>query len=198
VNLKEVRKEKEGKQEAKLGFISVAMARSTDPLVVGRVIGDVIDMFVPSMDMAVYYGSKQVTNGCEIKPSATVDRPNVQIAGRHFDESLYTLVMTDPDAPSPSEPNMREWVHWIVTDIPGATDAAQGREILPYMGPRPPIGIHRYIFVLFKQPGPMVMMMPPQARNNFSTRAFASQYSLGLPVSAAYFNAQKEPGTRKR
>ena len=34
------------------------MVRSTDPLVVGRVIGDVIDMFVPSMDMAVYYGSK--------------------------------------------------------------------------------------------------------------------------------------------
>lgn len=21
-------------------------------------------------------------------------------------------VMTDPDAPSPSEPSMREWVHW--------------------------------------------------------------------------------------
>ena len=57
------------------------MACSTYPLVVGRVIGDVIDMFVPSLDMAVYYGSKQVTNGYEIKPSTTVDRPNVQIAG---------------------------------------------------------------------------------------------------------------------
>lgn len=92
MNLKEVRKEKEGNQEAKLGFISAAMAHSTDTLVVGRVIGDFIDMFVPSMDMAVYYGSKQVANGCEIKPSATVDYPNVQIAGRHFNESLYTLV----------------------------------------------------------------------------------------------------------
>ena len=57
------------------------MGRSTDPLVVGRVIGDVVDIFVPSMDMAVYYGSKQDTNGCEIKPSATVGHPNVQIAG---------------------------------------------------------------------------------------------------------------------
>ena len=69
------------------------MERSTYPLVVARVTGDVIDMFMPSMDMAVYYGSKQVTNGCEIKPSATVDRPNVQIVGRHFDDSLYTLVL---------------------------------------------------------------------------------------------------------
>ena len=68
------------------------MGNSTDPLVVGRVIGDVVDMFMPSMDMAVYYGSRQTINGCKIKSSATVDRPNVQIAGRHFDASLYTLV----------------------------------------------------------------------------------------------------------
>ena len=68
------------------------MARSTDPLVVGRVIGDVINMFVPSMEVVVYYGSKEVTNRFEIKPSATVDCPNVQIAGQHFDNSLYTLV----------------------------------------------------------------------------------------------------------
>lgn len=27
---------------------------------------------------------------------------------------LLFQVMTDPDAPSPSEPSMREWVHWSV------------------------------------------------------------------------------------
>ena len=68
------------------------MACSTDPMVVGRVMGDVIDMFTPSMDMVVYYGSKQVTNGCKINLSATVDYPDVQIAGRHFDDILYTMV----------------------------------------------------------------------------------------------------------
>ena len=36
------------------------MSRSVDPLVVGRVIGDVIDMFEPSVDMAVLYTSRQV------------------------------------------------------------------------------------------------------------------------------------------
>nr|ANS56334.1 MFT-like protein [Cycas revoluta] len=173
------------------------MARSIDPLVVGRVVGEVIDMFVPSVEAAVYYGSKQVTNGCEIKPSATVQRPTVQIR-RTYDKTLYTLVMTDPDAPSPSEPSMREYVHWVVTDIPGGTDACQGKEVLPYVGPRPPIGIHRYVFVLFKQRGPMIMTTPPQPRNNFSTRAFAAHHGLGLPVAAVYFNAQKEPGARKR
>lgn len=149
------------------------MAASVDPLVVGRVIGDVVDMFVPAVKMSVYYGSKHVSNGCDIKPSLSVDPPKVTISG-HSDE-LYTLVrflaayvfcmflhagvfyakiictvlffslfvhvdllgccarflqmiihisnklmiwflqvMTDPDAPSPSEPRMREWVHWYV------------------------------------------------------------------------------------
>lgn len=57
------------------------MARSVEPLVVARVIGDVIDLFSPSVDLSVSYETKQVANGCEIKPSAAVDRPRVQIKG---------------------------------------------------------------------------------------------------------------------
>lgn len=36
------------------------MARSIDPLVVGKVIGDVIDTFVPSVDIAIHYSTRQV------------------------------------------------------------------------------------------------------------------------------------------
>ncbi|KAL0699642.1 hypothetical protein Bca4012_055764 [Brassica carinata] len=99
------------------------MAASVDPLVVGRVIGDVLDMFIPTANMSVYFGPKHITNGCEIKPSAAVNPPKVNISGNS--NELYTLVMTDPDAPSPSEPNMREWVHWIVVDIPGGTNPSK-------------------------------------------------------------------------
>ncbi|KAL0415752.1 UNVERIFIED_CONTAM: protein MOTHER of FT and TFL1 [Sesamum latifolium] len=102
------------------------MAANVDPLVVGRVIGDVVDMFVPTVSMSVYYGSKHVNNGCDIKPSMAAAPPRVTITG-HANE-LYTLVMTDPDAPSPSEPSMREWVHWIVTDIPGRSNVTRERE----------------------------------------------------------------------
>ncbi|XP_077244021.1 PEBP (phosphatidylethanolamine-binding protein) family protein [Tasmannia lanceolata] len=172
------------------------MAHSIDPLVVGKVIGDVIDMFVPSISMSVYYGSKRVSNGCDIKPSMAENPPNVQISGRP--STLYTLVMTDPDAPSPSDPTMREWIHWIMVDIPGGSDASQGNEVLAYNGPRPPIGIHRYIFVLFQQKGPSIPIEPPVARNNFRTREFSDQYGLGLPVATVYFNAQKEPANKRR
>ncbi|KAJ9132060.1 hypothetical protein P3X46_034573 [Hevea brasiliensis] len=172
------------------------MAASVDPLVVGRVIGDVIDMFVPSVSMSVYYGSKHVTNGCDIKPSIAVTPPKLSISG-HPDH-LYTLVMTDPDAPSPSEPSMREWVHWIVADIPGGTNPSKGKEILSYVGPRPPVGIHRYILVLFQQKMELGMAEQPQSRANFNTRMFAAHLDLGLPVATVYFNAQKEPASRRR
>nr|KJB57671.1 hypothetical protein B456_009G174600 [Gossypium raimondii] len=103
------------------------MARSVEPLVVGRVIGDVLDMFTPASEFIVRYGTKQVTNGCDIKPSAAADKPHVQILGHPFSSNLYTLVMVDPDAPSPSEPRLREWLHWIVVDVPEGQDATKGR-----------------------------------------------------------------------
>ncbi|KAL9337547.1 hypothetical protein Peur_069316 [Populus x canadensis] len=178
-------------------LLSFSMAASVDPLVVGRVIGDVVDMFVPAVKMSVYYGSKHVSNGCDIKPSLSVDPPKVTISG-HSDE-LYTLVMTDPDAPSPSEPRMREWVHWIVADIPGGTNPTRGKEILSYVGPRPPVGIHRYILVLFQQKMPLGSMVePPQNRSHFNTRLYAAHLDLGLPVATVYFNAQKEPANKRR
>lgn len=68
------------------------MAASVDPLVVGRVIGDVVDMFIPSVTMSVYFGSKHVTNGCDIKPSMAVTPPKVTLTGGNMD-NLYTLVI---------------------------------------------------------------------------------------------------------
>ena len=66
------------------------MASYVDPLVVGRVIGEVVDLFVPTMSMSVSYGTKHVNNGCDVKPSMAINPPTVQIAGRRAD--LYTLV----------------------------------------------------------------------------------------------------------
>ncbi|XP_039004288.1 protein MOTHER of FT and TFL1-like [Hibiscus syriacus] len=101
------------------------MARSVKTIVVGEVIGDMLDMFTPSSEFTVQCGSKQVTNGRDIKPSAAADKPHVQILGHSLSSNLYTLVMVDPDAPGPSEPRLREWLHCIVVDIPGGHDATK-------------------------------------------------------------------------
>ncbi|CAN6195236.1 unnamed protein product [Urochloa humidicola] len=179
------------------------MAAHVDPLVVGRVIDDVVNLFVPTVPLSVRYGTRDLTNGCEIRPSIAANPPAIQIAGRAND--LFTMLMTDPDAPSPSEPSMREWLHWLVVNVPGGADPShQGDVVVPYMSPRPPVGIHRYVVVVFQQKGRI--HSPPamapggdhDARVGFRTRAFADRHHLGDPVAALYFNAQKEPVNRRR
>jgi hypothetical protein len=72
-----------------------------------------------------------------------------------------------------------------------------GEEVVEYMGPRPPVGIHRYVLVLFEQKT-RVHAEAPGDRANFKTRAFAAAHELGLPTAVVYFNAQKEPASRRR
>ncbi|GER29073.1 terminal flower 1 [Striga asiatica] len=171
---------------------------SCDPLIVGRVIGDMLDAFTPTTKMFVTYGNnKQVFNGHEFYPSAVAAKPRVEIQGTDM-RTFYTLVMTDPDVPGPSDPYLREHLHWLVTDIPGTTDASFGKELVCYETPKPNIGIHRFVFVLFKQKGRQTVKSLPNIRDHFNTRRFAAENELGLPVAAVFFNAQRETAARRR
>nr|AMS34800.1 TERMINAL FLOWER 1 [Fragaria iinumae] len=172
------------------------MARMSEPLAVGRVIGDVLDSFTPTTKMIVTYNTKLVCNGHELFPSAVTAKPRVEIQGGDM-RSFFTLVMTDPDVPGPSDPYLKEHLHWIVTDIPGTTDATFGREVVSYEMPRPNIGIHRFVFVLFMQKRRQ-SVNPPSSRDHFNTRTFAAENDLGIPVAAVYFNAQRETAARRR
>ncbi|KAB2087082.1 hypothetical protein CXB51_003197 [Gossypium anomalum] len=167
-----------------------------EPLIVGGVVGDVLDSFNPSIKMSVTFNNKQVFNGHEFYPSSVATKPRVEIQGGDL-RTFFTLVMTDPDVPGPSDPYLREHLHWIVTDIPGTTDATFGREVVNYEIPRPDIGIHRFVFVLFKQKRRQVIRSP-SSRDNFNTRDFAAENDLDLPVAAVYFNARRETAARRR
>ncbi|KAG4915623.1 hypothetical protein JHK87_053180 [Glycine soja] len=147
---------------------------SRNPLVVGRVIGEVIDPFEISIPFRVTYGNREVGNGCELKPSQVANQPRVSVGGDDL-RNFYTMVLVDPDAPSPSNPNFREYLHC----------------------PRPTMGIHRLVFVLFRQQFRQ-RVYAPGWRQNFNTREFAELYNLGLPVAAVFFNCQRESGSGGR
>lgn len=68
---------------------------------------------------------------------------------------------------------------------------------MSYENPRPNIGIHRFVFVLFKQKRGQSVDIP-SSRDHFNTRQFAEDNDLGLPVAAVYFNAQRETAARRR
>lgn len=68
------------------------MARGVEPLIIGRVIGEVVDIFNPSVTLNVTYNSsKQVANGHELMPAVIVSKPRVEIGGEDM-RSAYTLV----------------------------------------------------------------------------------------------------------
>ncbi|GAB2274619.1 CEN-like protein 2 [Dionaea muscipula] len=175
------------------------MAKVSNSLTIGRVIGDVIDCFIPIVRMSVVYNSnKQVFNGHELFPSSITLRPRVEVHDGDL-RSFFTLIMTDPDVPGPSDPYLREHLHWMVTDIPGTTDSTFGTELVSYEMPRPQIGIHRFVFILFKQRcRQQAVSGTPVSRDRFNTRSFAEENDLGLPVAAVYFNCQRETAARRR
>ncbi|XP_051183519.1 protein VERNALIZATION 3 [Lolium perenne] len=160
-----------------------------DPLIVGNIVGDIVDYFDASARLRVLYGNREITVGSELRPSHVANQPTVQITG--LSRSFYTLVMVDPDAPSPSDPSEREYVHWLVTDIPEGGDVSRGTEVVAYESPRPTAGIHRFVFVVFRQTVQQIIYAPGW-RANFNTRDFAAFYSLGAPAAAAYINCQRE------
>ncbi|GAV60750.1 PBP domain-containing protein, partial [Cephalotus follicularis] len=184
------------------------MERTLEPLTVGRVIGDVLDSFTPSIKICITYKSKQVYNGHEFYPSAVTTKPRVEIQGGDM-RSFFTLVMTDPDVPGPSDPYLREHLHHTGTLLffffflikmflrVSICIYMIGREVVSYEIPRPNIGIHRFVFVLFKQKRRQTVNSP-SSRDNFNTRNFAAENDLGLPVAAVYFNAQRETAARRR
>lgn len=68
------------------------MAKQSDPLTVGRVIGEVIDSFSPTVKMYVTYNcNKMVCNGHEFYPSAVAPKPRVEVQGGDL-RNFFTLV----------------------------------------------------------------------------------------------------------
>lgn len=97
----------------------------------------------------------------------------------------YTLVMYDPDAPSPS------FLHWLLVNIPGGlvTDADV---VASYYPPSPPSGTHRYIFKVYEQGSQQTLQLPkiqtPQGRSGFNIEAFLTRFFPNQkPLATAQF-----------
>ncbi|WOG96714.1 hypothetical protein DCAR_0416050 [Daucus carota subsp. sativus] len=171
------------------------MSSNIDSFNVRQVIGDVIDITSSCTNMTVYINGRLIVNGCSIMSSLATDAPRIRFQGQAG--HLYTLLLTDPDMPSPSNPTQKEYIHWIVTDIPGSGNINEGNVILPYAPPTPARGYHRYILMMFEQAMPLGLLPPPLTRSHFNSKFFAFAHQLGVPKAVAYFWAKKETSQRR-
>ncbi|KAF9338341.1 hypothetical protein BG006_005323 [Podila minutissima] len=169
-----------------------------------EIIPEVVSEFEAKTTLAINYGNY---NNAFLGNHLTVAS---KIVDSNFEIVRVKTLMTDPDAPSRKFPKLREYLHWVVSNIPAPApgqpaDLAKGVVLSPYMGPAPPseTDLHRYTFLLYKQSAaPTVVNTEtlytrlPEKRHRFKARDFAARAGLEL-VGANFFQAENtSPASR--
>lgn len=183
-----------------------------------EIIPDVIDDLPELNPLKISYPSGVNVNlGNVLTPTQVKDQPKVEWDAE--DGAFYTLLMTgklnsnhwslmniltfeipsskDPDAPSRKEPNSREFRHWLTVNIAG-NDLSSGEAVYQFIGSGPPegTGLHRYVFLLFKQTkgkiefdSPYVSDHSALGRPKSSTKELMTKYDLKL-IAGNFYQAE--------
>jgi len=159
------------------------------------VVPDVVHQ-APSQQLEVKFGSNSANLGNTLTPTQVKDPPTVNWPADA--NSMYTLIMTDPDAPSRKEPKFREWHHWLVVNIPG-TNVKSGEALAEYVGAGPPkgTGLHRYVLLVYKQSGKIqdkehghLTNRSGDKRGGWKAETFVKKHHLEGPVAGNFFQAE--------
>ncbi len=116
------------------------------------------------------------SNGQQFTKEQMATMPSIKINDSDASH-LYTIILWDPDAPAAPG-----FLHYLIVN---ATSKSQGDTVMPYMGPNPPTGIHRYILTVYRQHGalsPSVVQRP-----YFDRDAWVQVHRLGKPLIETHF-----------
>ncbi|XP_019640401.1 PREDICTED: 39S ribosomal protein L38, mitochondrial-like [Branchiostoma belcheri] len=162
--------------------------------------------FHPVVVTNVYYDCDDdhaipVYRGNVVTPTEASRPPVVQYESD--ENSLWTLILTNPDGHL--RDNEAEYLHWFVGNIPGS-DISKGETVCEYFPPFPPqgTGYHRFVFILFKQEGPLDYSMERRPapchslrRRTFHTFEFYRDRQDQLtPAGLNFFQCQWDQSVR--
>lgn len=143
---------------------------------------------LPKSAIEVIYSGRLFDCGAEIPQNQTQYQPGIQFKSVNYDK-LHTLVMFDPDIPTPENPYLASYRHWVVEDIPGS-NFYEGYTVSSYVSPQPPINseAHRYIFLIYEQPTSKKLQesFDDKQKTKFKINEFVQKYNLSGPI-AGYF-----------
>lgn len=126
----------------------------------------------------------------------------------------YVVVMVDPDATTPDNPNNRFILHWLAPNMTqgsaGSAPAPQAgltqltnatENFTPYRSPGPALNssAHRYILYAFRQPDDFAVPAEFDTyaggvnRTHFDLPTFIELAGLGNPAAAEYMYVSREP-----
>lgn len=130
-------------------------------------------LFSPEFETGAFMPKEYTQQGENVSPPLVIeDVPEVA-------KSLV-LVCLDPDAPDPEHPQ-RTFTHWIAYNLPTSVkelpkavkisslspisgEGLNDRGEVGYIGPRPPIGAHRYFFKLYALDTTLKFAEPPKIK----------------------------------
>ncbi|KAI9710364.1 MAG: hypothetical protein M1820_002859 [Bogoriella megaspora] len=156
--------------------------------------GSIPSNFAPSSNtqLSVVFQGQQVSPGEQLDINGTTE------------SNLFTVIMIDPDAPTPQNPSAAQILHWMQNSLSATSNSSSTSQSISlrsstsaqaaYLSPAPPAGssAHRYIQYLFMQPSnfsiPAAFAGFGQGRNRtgFDVAKFAQAAQLGSPVAANF------------
>lgn len=173
--------------------------------------------------LSVQYGPHQVSLGNHLGTKDTQELPKFQAAltqpffaspNNVKTDSKFTLILTDPDAPSRTDKKWSEYCHFIATNLsinassPANTenfkviDDSKMDVLVDYQGPAPPkgTGVHRYVWLLYE--GVVSKKDVEKVKENrinwgYGTPAtgvekFVQETNLGPLIAVNYFLAENK------
>eukprot|EP00775_Hariotina_reticulata_P005857 gene5857-6098_t len=152
-----------------------------------KIVPDVVDNCTDAAAFKVMYGGNMVMPGDTLSIDDVAQEPRIEIT-QCKPTGVYSLLMLDPDMPSPHKPEYKDVLIWMVNNIK-KSDFETGDFTVEYSGPEPGKGQHRYAVLLFEQPG-FQEIEPPAKRAYFQTKQWAKDHSWGDPVAGVYFKVK--------
>lgn len=128
-------------------------------------------------NIQVSYNDKIIDYGDKVTKEETKEAPTIKY--KKQPDKLYTLIMTDPDAPSAKNPEYRHFLHWLVVN---QSETSSGDIINEYIGPSPPegSGVHRYYICTMEQNHKIKINKSPFPRKKFDIGNFVANNELTL------------------
>ncbi|KAI0440876.1 phosphatidylethanolamine-binding protein [Xylaria telfairii] len=158
-------------------------------LVPGSAAGLIPGGFRPTTKLEVSFGEKAVDLGTFLRAGECKQAPTIAFAPETgtAENALYSLILTDPDAPTPDDPKFAFWRHWVLSGLrPDATTTSS--ELTAYLGPGPKDDSkpHRYLFLLYREPEGLRLSKEDVGgeefvdRRSFKPAEFAERHGLRL------------------
>ncbi|KZW02658.1 PEBP-like protein [Exidia glandulosa HHB12029] len=154
-----------------------------------KIVPDVVPSFNPRIPLQVKFPQDDgtfisVQAGVQLTVNQTKNRPVFDVLPNIFSaeqitHSAFTVVMVDPDAPTPQNRNLSQIRHLVAPDFTSATPDADGHfqltnqtaALADYFPPGPPPGspAHRYTILLYLQDKPGAVKAPADFKPNDAT-----------------------------